>query len=528
MITTDCLIIGGGLSGWMAAREAVAQNLDTLMLQDGMGASPWVHGISVPVHPEDSPDVFLADTLASGQGLCDPALARALCMDAPGMLEQVQSLGLELNRENGGYQLLRPLGASQPRVVSIGNETGVAVLGALGSQLAGRVRQMPHTRALRLYVREGRVAGALAYTAQEDGGWAPIAARAVVLACGGFCRMFPVSTNKRDSGGDGAAMAFYAGAQLCDMEFVQFEPSAAVWPPQLLGTSVITTMFFEGAVLRNCQGERFMLRHGPQGERVGKDVMARRIAAEIAAGQGTAHGGVYFDATGVGKQRLEEGYASYVKRYQAVGMDLATDWIELAPAPHTSLGGVRIDENGGTTVPGLFACGEVIGGLHGANRIGGNAGLETLVFGIRAGRGAAAYARDAALPSLAPSPPVAGGACIASRLSSLRENMSNALGQGASALRDGASLAKSLHILESGLGELQGLAGADAAEVFQRLRLENDMITALMVLKAARAREDSLGCHARADFPQKADAPYRLVIARDGAGAISIRKEDLG
>lgn len=406
MITlqTDCLILGGGLAGWMAAREAAAAGLKTMLLHDGMGASPWVHGFNVPVYPEDSADIFLQDTLASGQGLSDPALARALCQDAAEVFDEIRAMGLSFNREkDGSYQALRPLGASWPRVVSIGNETGAAILTRLKETLQGSVTELSATRALKLLKDGSRVCGALAYDAAGKR-WLNLWANAVVLACGGYCGIYPVSTNKRDSGGDGVAMAYEAGAELCDMEFIQFEPSAAVWPRELVGTSVITTLLFEGAVLRNRDGERFMLRYGPEGDRVSKDVMSRRIVAEIARGKGTEHGGIYMDITGVDPARLASGYQMYVQRYRNVGIDITKEWIELAPAPHTALGGVRVDAQGYSTVQGLFACGEVMGGLHGANRIGGNAGLETLVFGRRAGRAAAAFARSAGRATPSPSP----------------------------------------------------------------------------------------------------------------------------
>ena len=304
MRTTDCLILGGGLAGWMAARECVLAGLRPLIVQDGQGASPWVHGFNAPVHPEDSPACFLEDTLQSGQGLSTPELASALCEDALDVFELLRSLNLSFNREGDGYQVLRPLGASHPRVVSIGNETGVAVLKTLRKELEGRVDEWSETRALRLTTNGKQVTGALCYH-RKDQSFTQVAAKTVVLACGGYCGIFPVSTNKRDSGGDGVAMAYEAGARMCDMEFIQFEPSAALWPAALIGTSMITTLLFEGAVLRNREGERFMLRYGPEGEKVGKDVMARRIAEEVAAGHGTKHGGVYFDATAVGRERLE-------------------------------------------------------------------------------------------------------------------------------------------------------------------------------------------------------------------------------
>ena len=484
--TTDCLVVGGGLAGWCAAREIVNTGVHVALMHDGMGASPWVHGINVPVLPQDSVDCFLSDTLQSGLGLSDPRLARALCEDAPKVLETLQGMGLSFNRKGEEYQLLRPLGSSHPRVVSIGNETGVAILGAIKRELTGRVAEFPHTRALRLLTGPGGLQGVLAYDARARE-WIGVNTKAVVLACGGFCGLYPFTTNKRDSGGDGPAMAYGAGAVLRDMEFIQFDPSAAVWPPQLMGTSVITTLFFEGAVLRNNQGERFMTRYGLEAERVGKDVLARCIAAEITAGLGTEHGGVYFDATAVDVGTLERDYPMYLRRYRDVGIDLSISPVELAPAPHTSLGGVATDENGRTCVPGLFVCGESMGGLHGANRIGGSAGLETLVFGFRSGRQAAAWAKETAPMTADIQTPISSGASIREALIQLRTGMQKVLAEAAGPLLEGPALEKAEKTLRQELNEACKLRGADSEEVFLRLRLENDLITALMVCAAARA-----------------------------------------
>ena len=523
MKACDCLILGGGLSGWMAARECVLAGLRPLIVHDGMGASPWVHGFNVPVAPGDSPRCFLEDTLRSGQGLSTPALASALCGDAPEVFGLLQSLGLAFNREGEGYQLLKPLGASHPRVVSIGNETGAAVLSALRGALEGRVDELPGSRALRLIMEGGRAVGALCYDGRHDA-WVPVAARAVVLASGGYCGIYPVSTNKRDSGGDGVAMAYEAGARLCDMEFIQFEPSAALWPPALVGTSMITTLLFEGAVLRNAAGERFMLRYGPEGEQVGKDLLARRIAAEVAAGRGTRHGGVYFDATAAGRERLEAGYAMYMARYRAVGIDLADQWIELGPAPHTSLGGVQIDENGATGVEGLYACGEVTGGLHGANRIGGNAGLETLVFGRRAGRSAARFAQSAGMPSPRAEPMACAGPSCGDFLREARQTMGQTLQSAAGPVRTAQGLTCAESTLQGLLAEAGTLHGQGPREEFLRLRLVNDLTAALMTVRAALLRNDTLGCHCRQDCPERAASPCRIILEKQ-AGGMTCRKE---
>ncbi len=522
----DCLIIGGGLAGWMAAYECVRQGKTPCLLHDGQGASPWVHGVNVPLDPADSVDALIRDTVDSGQGLSDRQLAQALAGDSMELFTFLNGLGLRFNRSGDGYRLLRPLGSTFPRVASIGSETGVAVLKALRSALQGQVEERRHVRALRLLSGGGRITGAQVYD-QANGQWMNIGAHATILASGGYCGIYPVSTNKRDSEGDGIAMAFNAGAQLCDLEFIQFEPSAAVWPEALIGTSVITTMLYEGAVLRNGKGERFMLRYGQEGERVGKDVLTRWISHEIAAGNATEHGGVYMDATGVSGDRLQEDYGMYVQRYCAVGIDLKTQWIELAPAPHTSLGGVRIQTDGSTSLPGLFACGEVTGGLHGANRIGGNAGLETMVFGRRAGRGAAAYAVTEPRTCVDMPLPAYGGRSCAKRLQAMRGQMRDALWSGVNAVREAQALQKAVRELTDLLREARALNGTNAQEAFLCRRLENDITAALLTAAAAQERRDTLGCHIRSDYPGRMQTPYRIVVQTGGSGEIRIQRETI-
>ena len=520
VLHTDVLILGGGLSSWMAAHTLYAEReCSVLMLSDGMGASPWVHGFNVPLHPEDSVDCFYGDTRRSGYRQNDPRLAHALCGDSGEIFREMQALGAEFNRmPDGSYQLLRPLGASHPRVSSIGNETGPAIMELLRKKVTAHpgFSQLPHARALRLFVQAGRVQGALCWNREKQCFFA-VSAGQVLLATGGFGRIYPFSTNKIDGGGDGVAMAYYAGADLVDMEFIQFEPSAAVWPEPIRGQGMITTLFYEGAVLKNSLGQRFMLQYGEQGERVDKDVLARCIAREIQEGRAGAHGGVFFDATAVPRERLETAYPLYVDRYRRVGIELSETPVELAPAPHTTLGGVVIDENGRTTLPGLIAAGEVTGGLHGANRIGGNAGLETLVFGRRAGKTLAHMeetpgAADAPLRAWAEEMVKAGAADIADDLSKIRGGMQDALQTGAYVLRSGEKTESALQAASELQHGIAALPPCREQQAFDRLRLENDLTAARLTLLAALERKESVGCHVRLDCPDREEKRYRVRI----------------
>lgn len=533
LLSTDVLIIGGGLTALTAAHTLYAQGAArrVLMLSQGRGASPWVHGFNVPLLPEDSVDCFYRDVRRSGHRQNDPALARALCADSEEVFSWAQGLGVSFNRTaEGGYQLLRPLGASWPRVASIGNETGPALMRRLEGELSAQpgFSEMKNARALRLYAPAGRAQGTLCWDAEKREFFA-VSAGSVLLCSGGFGRIYPFSTNRPDGGGDGIAMAFAAGAELVDLEFVQFEPSAAVWPLPVRGQGMITTLFYEGAVLKNALGQRFMLQYGPQAERVDKDVLARCIAREIQEGRGTPHGGVWFDATGVPAERLETAYPLYVSRYRRVGIELSQTPIELAPAPHTTLGGVAIDPQCHTTLPGLLAAGEVTGGIHGANRLGGNGGLETLVFGLRAGKTLAGSApapgaEESALRAWAEEI-CRGGEEAIPDLRALREQMEAALQAGASVLRSQAGLESALQQLIELQHALRPAGGGTPEAAYGRLRLENDLTCARLLLLSALERRESVGCQVRLDAPEREKSRYRVHVKNENS-ILRIFRED--
>ena len=393
------------------------------------------------------------------------------------------------------------------------------------------ISSLKDTRALRLLRIDGRVCGALTYQIKENK-YTLVIANAVVLACGGFCNIYPFSTNMSDIGGDGIAMSFGVGAELCDLEFVQFEPSAAVAPKALRGKSVITTMYYEGAVLRNTLGERFMLQYGEAGECVNKDVQSRYIFKEIKEGRGTENGGVFFDCRGVGRERLNEQYDSYVKRYSDVGIDIATTPFEIAPAPHTSLGGISVDENCFSGIEGLYACGEVIGGLHGANRLGGNAGLETMVFGRIAGESVADYLAkapkcevtdDDAEDFVDDTFTLSGEEAVTcGQLTEIRNKMEKVLSEKLNVLRTGDELAEAVDEIGDLLEELDNssMEGVSEELAFETLRLVNDLQTTYLLAMSAYTREESCGCHVRTDHEEEGKDKYRVVVQNTPDGLV--------
>ena len=377
---TDVLVIGGGLAGWRAAEAAVKRGASVALVANGVGNSPDIHALNVPVRADDSVERFIDDTLTSGKGACDPKLVEVLCRESVKLADEFP---FDRNAD-GSYKLLQPLGCSVPRCVSIDHKIGAWILAKIKRDLSdkvevihGRVTQLSRTSSL----------FTIHHSLGDDDG--TCTARSVVIATGGWCGKYAFSDNPPELRGDGIDLAVNLGAATRDMNLVQYEPTVALAPAKLRCIPVITTMLYEGATFRNRLGDEFLA-----DKHANKDEISRAILAEIKVGRGV-DGGVWFDATGVPREILETTYIDTVRRYASAGVDITREPMLVAPAPHTSLGGLVIDARcrvlraDGSPIPGLFAAGEVTGGVHGANRIGGNAGTEVLVFGRIAGESAA-------------------------------------------------------------------------------------------------------------------------------------------
>ena len=393
---TDVLVIGGGLAGWRAAEAAVKFGASVTLVANGVGNSPDIHALNVPVRADDSVERFIDDTLRSGRGACDRALVEVLCRESVKLADEFP---FDRNPD-GSYKLLQPLGCSVPRCVSIDHKIGAWALAKIKRELAGKVD-----------VVKGRVKSldqsnslfTINYSFDDED--VSREAGSVIIATGGWCGKYGFSDNPPELRGDGIDMAVALGAATRDMDAVQYEPTVALAPEKLRGIPVITTMLHEGATFRNRDGQEFLAdKHS------NKDEISRAIFSEIKSGRGVSawardsarphEFGVWFDATGVPKSLLETTYIDTVKRYAVCGVDISREPMLVAPAPHTSLGGLVIDAHcrvlraDGSPISGLFAAGEVTGGIHGLNRIGGNAGTEVLVFGRIAGEEAAKYAME--------------------------------------------------------------------------------------------------------------------------------------
>ena len=401
-LACDVLILGSGGAGLMAALHAydTDPSLEVVLAAKGLvgksGCTRLVQGgFNAALDPADSPERHFRDTLEGGQFLNDQELAWTLVSEAPEVIRKLETkVGCFFDRrEDGTIHQKAFAGQSFDRTVHRGDLTGIEIVSRLHDQLfARRIRVLDETRAVELlHDRAGRrIAGALLLR-QREGTFLLVRARVVILATGGGPRMYTFSAPSLEKTGDGYAMAWRAGCELIDMEMMQFHPTGL-----LAGASRLSGMVLEeglrgaGAWLLNARGERYMARYDPERmERATRDLVSRASYLEIAAGRGTAAGGVLLDASHLGAAFVARNFPGMVKRCAEVGYDLTTGPVEVTPTAHFHMGGVRIDVDCRTALPGLLVAGEDAGGVHGANRLGGNGVAESCVFGARAGRTAA-------------------------------------------------------------------------------------------------------------------------------------------
>src|SRR6202140_1464313 len=409
----DVLIIGAGGAGLRAAIEALAQGASvgvvcksllgkahTVMAEGGIAAA------MANVDPADNWKVHFRDTMSGGKLLNNWRMAQLHALEAPDRVRELEQWGALFDRTESGAILQRAFGGHTfKRLCHVGDRTGLELIRTLQDRgVQQGVDCYMECTVTRLLVENGRFAGAFAYW-RENGRFIVFKAKAVVIATGGIGKAWTVTSNSWEYTGDGMALAYKAGAELMDMEFVQFHPTGMVWPPGVQGILVTEAVRGEGGILRNKLGERFMEKYDPKRMELStRDVVARSIYLEVKAGRGTEHGGAYLD--------ISQKPAEYVKRklpsmyhqfLELADVDITKGPMEVGPTCHYMMGGVRVEaETAASTLPGLFAAGEVAAGLHGANRLGGNSLSDLLVFGKRAGDYAARFAKEHAQGNVNP------------------------------------------------------------------------------------------------------------------------------
>ena len=403
----DVVIVGAGGAGLRAAIAAAEGGVSVgLVCKSLLGKAHTVMaegGIAAALgnlDPADNWEVHFADTMRGGQMINDYRMVEIFAREAPERVYELERWGGLFDRTPDGRILQRPFGAhTYRRLCHVGDRTGLEMIRTLQEKAIHCGIDVHMEVTLTRLLKDGdRIAGAFGYI-RETGRFVVFRAKAVVLATGGWGKLYKVTSNSWESTGDGCAMAYEAGAELMDMEMVQFHPTGMVWPPGVRGILVTEAVRGEGGILRNSEGERFMERYDPKKKDLSsRDVVARSIYKEVQAGRGTPHGGAWLDITHLGAESIKKKLPSmYDQFHKLADIDITKSPMEVAPTIHYVMGGVRVEPGTGvTTVPGLFAAGEVEAGLHGANRLGGNSLSDLIVFGKRAGEHAAQYVKGVA------------------------------------------------------------------------------------------------------------------------------------
>ena len=541
----DILILGGGGAALYAALKARAADpkLKIVVASKGLygksGCTRMVQGgYNVVLHPDDSFDKHYDDTLRGGGMLNDQELAWTLVTQAPERIIELENrFGCYFDRNADGIIHQRALaGQSFNRTVHRADLTGIELMSRLSEQvLVSGVEVLNEVRGVDLLMDDARerVCGALLLDTHR-GTLVAMAARAVLLATGAAAPLYRLTPASLEKSGDGLAMGYRAGAEFVDMEMMQFHPTGLI-----AGDSVMTGTVLEeglrgaGGHLLNVLGERFMSRYDPgKMERSTRDRVSRSSFMEIRAGRGTPQGGVFLDVRHLGKEFLLKSSPGMYKRCLSVGYDMATDPIQVTPTAHFQMGGLRIDTECRTSLPGLYAAGEDAGGVHGANRLGGNGVAESIVLGAVAG---AAIARHLAE---APRPSASEAKRLAARLEpragtanpfKLRRELGAIAWDKLGIIRDAASLAdaeRDLDRMEEALGGVAIPAErAGNAVLHERMNLENLVAVARLIRLAAVMREESRGSHYREDFPETSPAGlYNTYLRRGADGAIAAER----
>jgi fumarate reductase flavoprotein subunit len=541
VVDLDVLILGAGGAGLCAALHAADASpaLRVGVVVKGLlgraGCTRMVQGgYNAVLTAPDSLDAHLLDTLAGGGWINDQELAWTLVCEAPGRVLELESrYGCLFDRTGEGRIHQKPFaGQSHDRTIHKGDLTGIEIMNRLTEQTLARpnIRAFEECRALELALDDtGRCAGALALDLRH-GSFLALRARATLLAMGGGPTMYKVIACSADKAADGIALGYAAGLALRDMEMIQFHPTGLVIPGSLMtGALLEEGLRGAGGQLRNGLGERFMARHDPtRMERSTRDLVSRASYLEIEGGRGTPNGGVWIDVSHLGVEVVERSFRGMVRRCRDFGRDLAREPVEVAPTAHFMMGGVVIDPACRTTIEGLYAAGEDTGGVHGANRLGGNGVADSTVFGGIAGDTMTAGLEARAAPALplarlresvrAARVPLgrAGRADLYRLLGELRAVMWDSAGL----VRDAAGLRGALadiDRIEAGLGEV-GVPGRPALNLAWQdwLNLKSQTTVARLIVLSALERQESRGAHFRRDFPEPAADPLYFVRAERG------------
>jgi succinate dehydrogenase / fumarate reductase flavoprotein subunit len=580
----DVLVVGAGGAGLRAAIEAANAGVSVgLICKSLLGKAHTVMaegGMAAALSNNDERDnwkVHFADTMRGGQYINNWRMAELHAREAPDRVRELEAWGAVFDRTPDGRINQRNFGGHRyPRLAHVGDRTGLELIRTLQDHTTylGVTVHMEHT-VIELLLDGGRAAGVLAYD-RERGRFHVFSAKAIVLATGGVGRAYKITSNSWEGTGDGHALAFRAGAQMIDMEFIQFHPTGMVWPPSVRGILVTEGVRGEGGVLRNSEGRRFMFDDVPdnykpstasdpeegwrytQGDKsarrppelLTRDHVARCINREVKAGRGSPHGGVFLDIAWI-KEKISDSEAHIKRKLPSMyhqfmvlaDLDITKEAMEVGPTMHYIMGGIRVDsDTQESTVPGLFAAGECAAGINGANRLGGNSLSDLIVFGKRAGEYAAQFVKkhgavkvddgavDRAMKaSLAPFDRGSSGENPYQLQSDLQETMQNLVG----IVRTESEMQEAVKKLAS-YHERAARVGVDGHREYHSgwhtcIDLRNLLDCSELIARSAIERKESRGGHFREDFPDKKAefGTFNLATERQADGSITVTRVPL-
>lgn len=509
----DVVIIGSGIAGVYTSLELPEEYDIAILTKETLDISNSVlaqGGIAVSLDKKDSPELHLKDTLYAGAGLCDEEVVRVLVNEAAGNIDRLCKFGVNFDRTSKDeLSLSREAAHSMNRIIHAGDTTGKEVLDKLISAVKTRKNIDIHERsfAIDLLVENGACKGVLTYS--EDARRLKLyLSNIIVCATGGYGQLYSNTTNPEVATGDGVCMAYRAGAELMDLEFIQFHPTV-LFHPENKNFLISEAVRGEGALLKNINGERFMPEYHPLNELAPRDVVSRAIFSEMKK-TGAQH--VYLDIAFRGKEYLENRFPNIYKTCLGYGIDMARDMIPVAPAEHYCMGGIRADVHGRTNIKGFFACGEcACNGIHGANRLASNSLLEGLVFGRMIGVQADEILRctgknisfedvanrtDRVKPGIDPE----------EAIKDIQREMSENVG----IIRDKKGLTKALDKVASYENKISNIKNETLAD----FELQNVQLLSKLVIESALEREESRGAHYRLDFVNTDDAQWKKHIIK--------------
>ncbi|WP_462316249.1 fumarate reductase (CoM/CoB) subunit TfrA [Methanobrevibacter sp.] len=531
-ISTDVLIIGSGGAGSRAAIEVDDAGLKATIVSKGLSfrsgctgmAEGGYNAVFKTVDKDDSIDAHFNDTLKGGSYLNDEKLVEILVNESPKRLVDLENYGALFDRQESGEIDQRPFGGqSFRRTCYQGDRTGAELLNALKEEIIRRdIECIEEVMITSLVTDDNQVIGATGLNL-KDSSLIYFQAKSVILASGGAGQLYPVTSNTFQKNGDGYAISYRAGAKLVDMEQIQFHPTGMVAPESKKGVLVTEAVRAEGGKLINSDGERFMSRYAPEKmELATRDVVARSIYQEIIEGRGTEKGGVYLDISHLDDDYIDEKLETMVLQFENVGVDIKHGPIEVAPTAHHFMGGLKINTNASSSLDNLFGAGEVCGGVHGANRLGGNALADTQVFGKIAGVSASEAAKSTDLKTNDEQVQAE-----ASRIEGLikegsikpkefKNRIKSLMWEKVAIVRDEKTLNEALKQLQEMQKDLENL------DVSDKTQYNTDLVTALEVInmveiciltvKSAILRRESRGAHFRSDFPETKDEWKKSIV----------------